>query len=219
MARVLLLLLAAAPLSLPEVLRSLGDEAEKREKAPPCDYREVTLVEELNEDGSVKGSEERVYEGTLTGIEVTRRERRSVTPKGAALADLLQEPKGAKGKKPARSPFHSAMRSQFRFALQDGPAPDTKVVTLEPLKPDPERPRGEAVVRASDGRLEELRVSPSKVPFLLSALSIRFVFSQTACGHMATVIETEGRGDTLLADTRFRSRTVLESHAPVTRKK
>lgn len=195
------------------MLRALGDEAEKREKAPPCDYREVTLVEELNEDGTVKGSEERVYEGTLTGVEVTRRERKSVTAKGAALADLLQEPKGAKGRKPARSPFHSAMRSQFRFELKEGPTPELKVVTLEPLKPDAERPRGEAVVRASDGRIEELRVSPSKVPFLLSSVSLRFVFSDTACGHVATVIETSGRGDPLLADTRFRSRTVLDAHA------
>lgn len=206
--------LLLAQLALPDVLRSLGDEAEKREKAGACDYREVTLVEELADDGSVKGSEERVYDGTLTGIEVTRREKRSVTAKGEPLADLLVEPKGAKGRKPARSPFHSALRPQFKFALADGPTPELKRVTLEPLKPDAERPRGEAWVRASDGRIEELRVAPSKVPFLLSALSLRFVFSDTACGRLATLIETEGRSDTVIVDTRFRTRTVLSEHAP-----
>ena len=75
----MLALLVLAQLALPDVLRSLGDEAERREKAGACDYHEVTVVEELGEDGAVKGSEERVYDGTLTGIEVTRREKTSVT--------------------------------------------------------------------------------------------------------------------------------------------
>lgn len=214
-----LTLLLLAQLSLPDVLRTLGDEAEKREAAPPCDYREVTLVEELSESGAVKGSEERTYQGTFHGADVTRREKKSVTAKGEPLADLLVEPKNAKGRKPARSPFVAALRPQFKFALEDGPTPELKRVTLEPLKSDAERPRGEAWVRASDGRIEELRVSPSKVPFLLSALSLRFVFGDTACGRVATVIETEGVGDGLIVETRFRSRTVLDQHTVVTKKK
>src|SRR4051812_1974170 len=171
------LFLAAAPdggLPLPEILRRLGDEAEKREAAPACTYHEVTLVEDLADDGSVKGSEERVYDGEIHGIEVVRRERVSVTAKGAPLSDLLVEPKNAKGRKPARSPFHSAARSQYRFELAPGPSAGLLRVKLEPVKEDVERVRGEAVVRASDGRIEELTVSPSKAPLLLESVTLRF---------------------------------------------
>src|SRR5262249_26069068 len=152
--------------------------------------------------------EERVYDGELDGVTVSKRERKSLVAKGEPLADLLVEPKGAKGRKPARSPFHSAMRSQFRFALEDGPSEGLMRVTLEPLKPDVERPRGEAWVRKSDGRIEELRVSPSKAPFLLKTVSLRFVFGDTACGRMATVIESTGEGEGTIVETRFRTRTV-----------
>ena len=203
-----------AQLQLPDVLRKLGDEAEKREAAGTCAYHEVTLVEELGEGGAVKGSEERVYDAEMTGATVTKRERKSVTPKGEALADLLVEPKDAKGRKPARSPFHSELRPKFRFALVDGPTPELKRVTLEPLKEDVERPRGEAWVRASDGRIEELRVSPSKAPFLLKSVTLRFVFGDTPCGRMATLVETNGEGDGVIVDTKFRSRTELSGHKP-----
>ncbi len=206
--------LALGQLQLPDVLRKLGDEAEKREAAGVCAYHEVTIVEELTADGGVKGSEERTYDGELTGVTVTKRERKSLVPKGEPLADLLIEPKDAKGRKPARSPFHSELRPKFRFALEDGPTPELKRVTLEPLKEDVERPRGEAWVRASDGRIEELRVRPSKTPFLLKALSLRFVFSDTACGRVATVIETEGEGDGVIVDTKFRTHTELSGHKP-----
>ena len=209
------LALAAAPLELPDVLRRLGDAAEAREAAGRCAYHEVTVVEELASDGTVKGSEERTYQAELEGVTVTRRDKQGVVAKGEPLADLLVEPKGAKGRKPARSPFHPALRPQFRFELKQGPGEALARVTLEPLKPDVERPRGEAVVRRSDGRLEELKVSPSKVPFLLQALALRFVFEDTPCGRLATVIETEGRGEGLIVETRFRTRTVLSAHAPV----
>jgi hypothetical protein len=210
-----LLVLAGAPdagLPLPEILRRLGDEAERREAAPPCTYHEVTLVEDITEDGGVKGSEERVYDGEIHGIEVVKRERLSVTPKGAPLADLLAEPKNAKGRKPARSPFHSAVRSQYRFELADGPTPELKRVRLEPLKPDVERVRGEALVRTADGRIEEMTVSPSNVPLLLESVTLRFVFGDTACGHVAVEIDTEGKGQSLITDTRFRTKTVLSGH-------
>jgi len=213
-----LVLLALAQLQLPDVLRRLGDEAEKREAAGVCAYREVTLVEELGEDGTVTGSEERTYDAELTGITVTKRDKKSVTAKGKPLADLLVEPKNAKGRKPARSPFVAELRPKFRFALEDGPTPELKRVTLEPLKEDVERPRGEAWVRASDGRIEELRVSPSKAPFLLKSVSLRFVFGDTACGHLATLIETEGEGDGVIVDTKFRTRTVLSGHEPQRKK-
>lgn len=214
MTSALVVWLTFGQLQLPDVLRKLGDEAEKREAAGTCAYHEVTLVEELSPDGAVKGSEERTYDGELTGITVTKRERKSLTAKGEPLADLLVEPKNAKGRKPARSPFVSELRPKFRFALADGPTPELRRVTLEPLKEDVERPRGEAWVRASDGRIEELRVSPSKAPFLLKSLSLRFVFGDTPCGRVATVIETEGEGDGVIVDTRFRTRTVLSAHQP-----
>jgi hypothetical protein len=206
-----LLLLAQAP-ALPDVLRALGDAAEAREAAGGCAYQEVTRVEELGEDGAVKGSEERTYDDETKGVEVTKRDRTRVKPSGEPLADLLQEPKGAKGRKPARSPFHSAMRSQFRFELKAGPRDGLVTVTLEPLKPDPERPRGEAWVRLADLKLETLKVSPSKPPMLLDALSIEMQFGQTACGWVPTVILSEGRGQAPLLDTRFRTRTVLSGH-------
>ena len=142
----------------------LGDEAEARETAGRCSYHEVTLVEELDAAGAVKGSEERTYDGELDGVTVSRRDKKSVTAKGAALADLLVEPKGAKGRKPARSPFHPAQRPQFRFELREGPSPGLARVTLEPLKPDAERPRGEAWVRSSDGRINARRTNRNDAP-------------------------------------------------------
>ncbi|MBK7857146.1 MAG: hypothetical protein IPJ65_00725 [Archangiaceae bacterium] len=209
----MLSLLVLAQLQLPDVLRALGDDAERREAAGPCSYHESTTVEELADDGSVKGSEQREYDAVMAAGEVTKRERLSVKATGAPLADLLSEPKNAKGRKPARSPFVSALRPQFKFALEDGPSPELVKVTLEPLKPDPERPRGEAWVRRADLKLVELRLTPSKTPMLLDSMALRFVFDDTGCGRAATLIETQGAGAAPLLDTKFRSRTVLSKHA------
>jgi hypothetical protein len=205
-------LLLLAQLQLPDVLRALGDDAEKREAAPPCTYHESTTVEDLADDGTVKGAEQREYEDELHGVEVVKRERLSVKATGKPLSDLLVEPKNAKGRKPQRSPFVAELRPKFKFALRDGPTPEMVTVTLEPLKPDVERPIGEAWVRRADLKLAELRVSPSKAPMLLDSMSLRFVFGETACGHVATEIVSEGKGRALLVETRFRTRTVLSGH-------
>src|SRR5690349_21771812 len=121
----LLLAPVCARADLKSVLQKLGEDARARESAPPCRYREATTVDELGPDGKVLGSELRLYDVEIKGTEVLRRDRLSVTKTGEPLADLLQEPREVKAKKPARSPLHPDAQSEYRFELNEGSEPLT----------------------------------------------------------------------------------------------
>ncbi len=194
---------------LDAVLRKLGEDARSRETAAPCVYRELTTVDELGDDGAVKGSEVRRYEVEVSGAEVTRRDRLEVTKLGEPLADLLVEQKQAKRAKLARSPLHPESQAEYRFSFKDG-----QTLSFEPLRPDPRRVVGEAQLDEK-GRLVELKVRPSKVPLLLESFSMRFGFADTACGRQAVEVDLDGKGVAVLVETRFRSRTRLEGHRPL----
>src|SRR4051812_30084130 len=130
------------------VLQKLGEDARTREEAAACSYKEATTVEELGPDGGVLGSELRSFDVEVKAGEVTRRDLVAVTKSGAPLADLLQQQRNTKGKKPARSPLHPDSQSDYRFELKDGPGPDQQTLSIEPLKPSADRVRGEAVLSA-----------------------------------------------------------------------
>lgn len=191
------------------VLAALGEDARVRELTPHCAYREVTTVEELNDDGSVKGSEVRRYDVEYQGTEVLKRERVDVVKAGEPLADLLVEQRNAKGTKMARSPLHPEAQAQYRFSMKDA-----TTVTIEPREVDGKHVFGEAKLDAK-GRLAELSVRPAKVPLLLASFSMRFVFGDTPCGRLAMQVDIEGQGVAVFVETRFRSRTRLEGHALV----
>lgn|GEM_PF-3338277 len=202
---------AAAP-DLKAVMQKLGEDAKAREAAP-CTYREVTTVEELGKNDEVVGAEVRTFDVEVKGQEVLRREVVSVTKSGAELADLLQQQRDTKGKKPARGPLHPESQPDYAFALKPGPG-DSSTVTIEPLKPNAERMRGEAVVN-SRLELTELRLTPSKVPLLLKSLAMRFEFVDTACGRQPSLVEIQGQGVAVFIDTRFRTKSILGGHAHV----
>ena len=210
-----LVLGSAAHADLKAVLKKLGDDARTRESNAACTYRETTTVDELGKDNQVLGTEVRLFEVEVKGTEVTRRDLVSVTKSGEPLADLLEQPRDTKGKKPARSPLHPEAQADYRFELKDGPGPDEQTLTLEPVKPSTERVRGEAVVDARTLALKALRFSPSKTPLLLKSFAMRFEFADTACGRQPRVVEIQGEGIAVFIETKFRTRSVLAGHARV----
>jgi hypothetical protein len=197
------------------VLKKLGEDAIARENNAPCTYKETTTVEELSreKDSKVLGSEVRLFDVEVKGTEVTRRDVVSVTKSGEPLADLLEQPRDTKGKKPARSPLHPESQVDYRFELKDGPSPEEQTLTIEPIKPNTERVRGEAVVDAKTMQLKTLQFSPSKTPMLLKSFAMRFEFADTACGRQPLMVSLEGEGVAVFVETKFRSKTVLSGHA------
>ncbi len=216
-----LLLLAAAP-DLKTVMQKLGEDARARENGALCAYREVTTVDELGKDDKVVGSEVRTFDVEIKAGEIMKRDLVSTTKSGEPLADLLAQQKDTRGKKPARSPLHPESQPEYTFELKAGPG-ESQTVTIEPLKPNTERMRGEAVVNAKL-EMTELRLTPSKVPLLLKSLAMRFEFIDTPCGRMASIVEVQGQGVAVFIDTKFHTRSVLQGHskvaaAPVPKKK
>lgn len=208
----LALLLAAAPTDLPTLLKSLGEDAKRRESTPACAYREVTTVEELGGDAGVKGSEVRTFDVEYEKVDVTKRTAVSTEKQGAPLSDFLVQPPNAKGRKTARSPFHPDVQNQYTFGLAGD------IVTIEPKKPDMERVRGTAKLD-DKGHILVLDVSPSKPPLLLKSVSLRFSFADTPCGRLPIEIDMQGEGVEILIETKFQSRTLLSSHELVRKKK
>ena len=202
---------------LKDILKQLGEGARADESSPPCTYRETTTVDELNKEGGVLGSEVRTFDVEVKGMEVTRRDLLSVKKSGQPLADLLQQPRDTKGKKAARGPLHPEAQKDYRFGLTNGPGPDQLTLSIEPLKPSMDRIRGEAVLNTHTSQLQRLRFAPSKVPLLLKSLEMRWEYGDTACGRLPVALETEGEGVAIFIETKFRSRSLLEGHARISR--
>ncbi len=213
----LLVLTTAANADVTSVLKKLGEDAQAREATAPCTFKETTTVDELGKDGQVVGSELRLFDVEVNGAEVVRRELVSTTKSGSELADLLAQPRDTKGKKPARSPLHPQTQGEYDFTLKDGPSPEEQTVDFVPKKPSAERMRGEVIVDARTSAMKSLWVTPSKVPLLLKSFEMRFEFTDTACGRQASVVELKGEGIAVFVETKFRSKSILEGHARVTR--
>ncbi len=130
---------------------------------------------------------------------------------------VLQQQKDTKGKKPARSALHPESQPDYVFALKPGTG-DSSTLTIEPIKANSERMRGEADVNAKL-EMTELRLTPSKVPLLLKSLALRFTFTDTACGRQANLVEVNGQGVAVFIDTKFHTRSLLVDHARVVKKK
>lgn len=207
-----LLAVPARAADLPEVLTALGREAAGQEKTNNCQYRETTTVDELNKEGQVIGSEVRVFDVRVKGMEILQRKTVSVKASGAPLADLLQQPRDTKGRKQSRSPFHPESQKDYRFRLEEGPGEGELSLEVQPLRPSMSRPEGTMVLDAQTLKAKSFAFRPSRVPPLLKTFSSRYEYDDTACGRMPVSIENEGQGVDIFVETKFRTHSVMDRH-------
>lgn len=199
---------AAAPGDLGVLLDALGERSVAR-RAQACRWVERTEIDDLAEDGAVKGRVFREFEVLQTPSDY-RRTLRSERFEGDP-AGILKK-RGERAEKPAPGPFDPSERDRYRFHLvsSDG---TRAVVRFEPVKPDRHRMKGTARVELGAPRILELSLDPSKSILFVDALHMTLAFGETACGWQPVRFTTEGRGGLPLMKVRFRSVTRLRDHA------
>ncbi|HLT30884.1 MAG TPA: hypothetical protein VK013_12630 [Myxococcaceae bacterium] len=196
---------------LPALLATLGKAELEKEALPGCAYRERTHVEELTDDGKVKGSLERSWKIVRQGDASTRTLLSS--EQTGELSDLLtREPKEPtpEERKAQRSPLHPAQQSHFIFSLQE--EKDGRLrLGFRPKKRDAKWMQGTMHLDAESLELVRMVASPSKMPPMVSSLDLDLRFGPTACGVQPHRIRVKGKGGFLFMKLNFRSDTRLDA--------
>lgn len=196
---------------LPRLLEALGKAEAEKEGLPGCAYRERTKVEELTDDGKVKGTLERSWKVVRKGDTSNRTLLES--EQTGELSDMLtREPKEPtpEERKAQRSPLHPAQQPHFVFSLL-GEKDGRIQLGFRPKKRDAKWMQGTISLNAESLELVSMKASPSKMPPMVSSLDLDLRFGSTACGVQPDRIRVKGRGGFLFMKLNFRSDTRLDS--------
>ena len=195
---------------LPRLLKALGKAELEKEALSGCAYRERTHVEELSDDGTVKGSLERSWKVVRQGETSSRTLLKS--EQTGELSDLLtREPKEPtpEERKSQRSPLHPAQQPHFIFSLL-GEKDGRIQLGFRPKKRDPKWMQGTISLNAESLQPVSMKASPSKMPPMVSSLDMELRFTSTPCGVQPNHIRVKGRGGFLFMKLNFRSDTRLD---------
>lgn len=198
---------------LPAILKALGQEESEKEALAGCVYRERTHVEELTDDGEVKGSLERSWKVVRDG-EVSSRQLLESHQTGELSDMLTREPKEPtpEERKAQRSPFHPAQQPRFTFSLL-GEKDGRIRVAFRPKKRDTKWMQGTVSLDAKTLQMVHMQATPSKMPPMVSSLDLDLRFTPTVCGVQPNRIRVKGKGGFLFMKLNFRSDTRLDAFA------
>jgi len=224
---------ATTALTAEELARRLGETTWGMEELLAGKVEELTVtlrIEELDGDGRVKHTQERVDRFRVKDGQ-QRRELLQASKDGedatAALRkDLEERQRRGEGRAEFNSinlPFASASLSHHRFSLA-GPDPkDPQRVRLRFEPRDAKAPsihKGEALVDPTTGQLLRLNYSPSILPDRAHRVDVRMDFrTQPGMGQVLDTLRVEAEGGFLFYKKHLRitarySHLVLASSAP-----
>ena len=195
-----------------EVLaRRLGETTWGMEELLAGKVEEVTItlrVEELDGDGNVKHTQERVDKVTVNKDGQQRREVLQASKDGQDATDALRkdlEERQRKGEvrttfNSVNLPFASSHLAQHRFSLAgpDPREPHRLRLRFEPRADDTRAPsvhKGEALVDPSSGQLLRLSYSPTELPDMADRVDVRMDFrSHPGVGQVLDTLHVDAEG-------------------------